>query len=74
MEVFEFAKDDKVEHPVFGKGKVTAVLGDGENAKVIVDFGKEIGEKKLVIRLARLKKLSDRVKLDSTEGLGEHKQ
>ncbi len=67
MEFQEFAKDDKVEHPTFGKGVVTAVLGEGENAKVIVNFGKEFGEKKLVVRLARLKKVSDRVKLESAE-------
>lgn len=71
MELFEFAVGDKVEHPTFGKGTISAVYGNGEGTKVVVNFGKELGEKKLLVRLARLKKLSDRVKLEPSDVLAE---
>lgn len=73
MELVEFAVGDKVEHPKFGKGKITAVYGDGEKMKVVVDFGKEVGERKLLVKLARLKKVTDRTRLDALEDSVEEK-
>lgn len=70
MELVEFAVGDKVEHPLFGKGSVTAVYGSGELMKVVVNFGKEFGEKKLLVKMARLKKLADRTKLEAVEEVG----
>lgn len=63
MEMWDFAVGDKVEHPKFGKGQVTAVIGEGANAKIRVNFGKEFGEKKLVLQFAKLKKVIERAKL-----------
>jgi DNA helicase II / ATP-dependent DNA helicase PcrA len=51
---------DKVKHPKFGQGTVTMKLGDGENAKVIVKFGSEVGEKKLLLKYAKLRKVGER--------------
>ncbi len=43
---------DVVTHPKFGEGRVLALSGDGENAKVKVAF--EVGEKVLLERFVRL--------------------
>ncbi|MCX7624625.1 MAG: hypothetical protein N2Z21_00185 [Candidatus Sumerlaeaceae bacterium] len=67
MELVEFAVGDKVEHLAFGKGTVTAVYGSGELTKVVVNFGKEIGEKKLLVKVAKLRKIADRTKLEAVE-------
>ncbi|AXA36032.1 MAG: hypothetical protein D6691_02325 [Candidatus Hydrogenedentota bacterium] len=63
MEQLQIAVGDKVEHATFGKGTVTAVWGEGEQTKVTVKFAKEVGEKKLLVRMANLKILSDRTQL-----------
>ncbi len=47
----------QVEHPKFGKGKVISVEGQGPNKKATVFF-KEIGNKNLLLRFAKLKILS----------------
>ena len=44
----------KVEHPKFGKGKVTAVEGAGPNKKATVFFN-GVGQKSLLLRFAKLK-------------------
>ncbi len=74
MELVHFAVGDKVDHPKFGKGKITAVYGEGEKMKVLVDFGKEVGERKLLVKLARLKKVTDRTRLDAIEDSAEESQ
>ncbi len=60
-EVIElFEAGDKVKHPIFGQGLVQQRIGDSTNQKVIVKFGGDQGEKKLVVKYARLKKVNDR--------------
>jgi len=51
----EFEVGDQVEHPKWGVGTVLFKSGSGENAKVVVVFPEE-GQKKLLVRKARLKK------------------
>lgn len=46
----------RVEHRLFGEGKVLALEGAGEQTKVTVFF-KEVGPKKLVLRLAGLRRI-----------------
>jgi len=46
----------RVEHPLFGEGKVISMEGRGEQAKVVVFF-KEAGQKKLVLKFARLRRI-----------------
>jgi hypothetical protein len=55
----QFEYGDKVEHPVFGIGQVLAFIGDGERLKLLIKF-RDHGEKKIAVRHARLKRLSDR--------------
>jgi len=45
-----------VEHHLFGEGKVVSLDGAGQQAKAVVFF-KESGQKKLLLRLARLKRI-----------------
>ena len=56
---------DKVKHPKFGTGTVMQRFGENENQKVIVKFGAEYGEKKLVTRLANMKRISERPTLSA---------
>ncbi|HEX7070316.1 MAG TPA: UvrD-helicase domain-containing protein, partial [Rhodothermales bacterium] len=44
----------RVEHEQFGEGKVLSVEGAGENAKAVVFFA-GVGQKKLVLKFARLR-------------------
>lgn len=46
----------KVEHHLFGEGKVIALDGNGPQAKATVNFH-EVGQKKLILRFARLKRI-----------------
>lgn len=46
----------RVEHPIFGEGKVIALEGRGEQAKAVVFF-KEVGQKKLMLRFAKLRRI-----------------
>ncbi|MGI8908335.1 MAG: hypothetical protein ACR2IE_17825 [Candidatus Sumerlaeaceae bacterium] len=59
-EVETFDVGDKIKHPKFGNGTVTLRIGDGPDQKVVVKFGGEVGEKKLVVRFANMKKLQER--------------
>ena len=69
MELTEdFAKDDKVKHVKFGQGVVVARLGGDDNPKVVVKFGAEVGEKKLALKYANLKKISERPTLAAVPG------
>ena len=46
----------RVEHPLFGEGKVLAVDGHGAQAKATVFF-QEVGQKKLVLKFAKLQRV-----------------
>jgi DNA helicase-2/ATP-dependent DNA helicase PcrA len=48
---------DRVTHDAFGMGKVVAVRGFESSAEADVDFGDEIGTKRLLLRYAPLTKL-----------------
>jgi DNA helicase-2/ATP-dependent DNA helicase PcrA len=45
-----------VEHHLFGEGKVVSMEGTGPNTKAVVFF-QEAGQKKLILRFARLKRI-----------------
>lgn len=62
---------DKVKHPTFGNGTVTSRIGDGLSAKVVVKFQAPVGEKKLALRYAKLKKIVERTALAPAEGDAE---
>ena len=47
---------DLVRHPKWGEGTVLSKTGKGEDAKVVVVFP-EAGQKKLLVKYARLKKV-----------------
>ncbi len=44
----------RVSHPSFGTGTIRAVAGSGSDARLTIDFGGGIGQKKLVAGLAHL--------------------
>jgi DNA helicase-2/ATP-dependent DNA helicase PcrA len=48
---------DRVNHDVFGLGRVVAVQGEGERAQAHIDFGGEYGTKRLLLRYAPIEKL-----------------
>jgi DNA helicase-2/ATP-dependent DNA helicase PcrA len=48
---------DRVNHDAFGLGRVVAVRGAAESAEAEVDFGGDIGTKRLLLRYAPLAKL-----------------
>ncbi len=52
----QFAPGMRVEHPLFGEGKVLSVEGAGDQAKALVFF-KEVGQKKLVLKFAKLRRI-----------------
>ena len=54
---------EKVKHAKFGQGTVMFKSGEGENAKVVVKFQGEVGEKKLMLKYAKLKKAAERATL-----------
>jgi len=58
QEVYEVG--DKVKHPKFGQGTVTLRQGEGDTLKLTVKFGGEVGEKKLMVKFANLKRLQER--------------
>lgn len=58
QETFEVG--DKVKHPKFGQGTVMLRSGAGETQKLVVKFGGEVGEKKLMVKFANLKKVQER--------------
>ncbi len=48
---------DRVSHDTFGLGRVVAVAGVGDNAEATVEFGGDVGSKRLLLRYAPLDKL-----------------
>lgn len=48
---------DRVTHDAFGMGKVVEVRGEGERAQADIDFGVEVGVKRLLLRYAPVEKL-----------------
>jgi hypothetical protein len=48
---------DSVEHDRFGQGIVQSISGSGAKTEAMIDFGKELGVKRLVLGYAPLKKL-----------------
>jgi DNA helicase II / ATP-dependent DNA helicase PcrA len=75
MEEFEQVEvGEKVKHVKFGQGTVTFKAGDGENTKVIVKFQGEAGEKKLMLKYAKLKKAVERATLVAEPEAAEAKQ
>ena len=52
----EFSIGDKVEHKLFGRGKILAVEGVGETAKLTIQFAGNI-RKKLIAKYANLNQL-----------------
>jgi len=55
-EMEEFEVGDQVKHPKWGVGTILFKSGTGANAKVVVVFPEE-GQKKLLVKKARLKKV-----------------
>ena len=53
----DFKVGDSVEHSIFGEGKIMALSGSGENLRVGVAF-KDGLKKKLIVKFAKLKKIS----------------
>ena len=53
----DFKVGDLVEHAIFGDGKIMALSGSGENQRVGVVF-KDGLKKKLIVKFAKLKKIS----------------
>jgi DNA helicase-2/ATP-dependent DNA helicase PcrA len=52
----KFRKHQRIEHEVFGEGRIIEVSGSGEDEKVIVDFNSGV-RKKLLVKAANLRKL-----------------
>ncbi|MDD5131847.1 MAG: UvrD-helicase domain-containing protein [bacterium] len=52
----KFRKHQRIEHEVFGEGRIIEVSGSGEDEKVIVDFISGV-RKKLLVKAANLKKI-----------------
>ncbi len=54
---FDLVPGDRVIHDKFGMGKVTEIAGTGANAQVTIDFGGNIGSKRLLLRYSPVTKL-----------------
>jgi DNA helicase-2/ATP-dependent DNA helicase PcrA len=54
----EFEIGDQVKHPKWGEGTILYKSGSGDRTKVIVIFSEE-GQKKLLVKHARLKKIQE---------------
>ncbi|MDQ7040465.1 MAG: UvrD-helicase domain-containing protein [Rhodothermus sp.] len=52
----EIVPGARVEHPMFGEGKVLTLEGQGDQARAVVFFP-EVGQKKLVLKFARLRRI-----------------
>ena len=46
----------RVEHPLFGEGKILSMEGTGDQAKAVVFFP-QVGQKKLVLKYAKLRRI-----------------
>lgn len=53
----EIAPGVRVEHSKFGEGKVLSMEGEGDKATAVVFFGNEIGQKKLKLKYAQLRRV-----------------
>jgi DNA helicase-2/ATP-dependent DNA helicase PcrA len=53
----QLAPGDRVTHDAFGMGRVVAVRGNAESAEAEVDFGSDVGSKRLLLRYAPLVKI-----------------
>ncbi|ROL62041.1 hypothetical protein D9V86_02800 [Bacteroidetes/Chlorobi group bacterium ChocPot_Mid] len=53
---FNFKTGDMVLHSKFGKGKILAMAGEGNNAKAVVQFN-SVGKKVLMLQFAKLEKV-----------------
>ena len=51
------APGDKVTHDTYGLGTIVSTSGSGTGAEAIIDFGVEVGVKRLVSAYAPLQKL-----------------
>lgn len=63
---------DKVKHPKFGQGTVMTKTGGGDSLKVTVKFSPEVGEKRLVAKFAKLKKIEERPTLTQEAAAGSN--
>ena len=61
---------DQVKHPKFGLGTVLYKSGSGDRAKAIVVFSEE-GQKKLLLKYAKLKKVKEPPPDETSEGPSE---
>ena len=52
----EYALGDQVEHKLFGRGKIMAIEGRGDTAKLTIEFSGNI-RKKLISKYAKLVQL-----------------
>ncbi len=48
---------DRVNHDAFGLGRVVGVRGEGDRAQAEIDFGGDVGTKRLLLRYAPVEKL-----------------
>jgi DNA helicase II / ATP-dependent DNA helicase PcrA len=55
--ILDLSPGDRVSHDSFGMGRVVSVRGDAEQAEAEVDFGSDVGTKRLLLRYAPLAKL-----------------
>jgi DNA helicase-2/ATP-dependent DNA helicase PcrA len=55
--ILNLSPGDRVSHDSFGLGRVVAVRGAADQAEAEVDFGAEVGTKRLLLRYAPLAKL-----------------
>jgi len=53
----QLAPGDRVTHDAFGLGRVVAVRGQAESAEAEVDFGSDVGSKRLLLRYAPVVKV-----------------
>ncbi|MCX7718667.1 MAG: hypothetical protein N2111_09755 [Candidatus Sumerlaeaceae bacterium] len=56
VETFEVG--DKIKHPKFGQGTIRQRWGEGDRLKVLVSFSPEWGDKKLMVKQAKIKKVA----------------
>jgi DNA helicase-2/ATP-dependent DNA helicase PcrA len=48
---------DMVRHEKFGDGRIVSIVGTGANAQVSVDFGAQVGQKRLLLRYSPVTKI-----------------
>jgi DNA helicase II / ATP-dependent DNA helicase PcrA len=55
--ILSLSPGDRVNHDAFGLGRVVTVRGSAESSEAEVDFGGDVGTKRLLLRYAPLAKL-----------------